>query len=441
MRILIYGINYAPELTGIGKYTGEMASWFAKQGHTVHVVTGMPYYPKWKTKTSYKGKLWHKEVIEGVKVYRCPLYVPRQLTAAKRMIHEFSFILSTTPVWFKKLFDRKYDVVLSVSPPFHLGFFPTLYAMLKKSPIVTHIQDLQIDVAKNMGMINNKFLINLMYKGERFILQKSKAITTISEGMLRKIHDKGVHPEKCKLLPNWVDEEVIRPLSKEESLRAEFGFNLSDKIILYSGNLGGKQGLQDLIPTAEAFKHRSDIHFVIVGSGGIKQQLQQAAEEANLKNVHFFSLQSWERMSALLAMADVHLVLQKKSASDLVMPSKLTSILAAGGVPLVTASEGTALYNIIEENKIGFIVEPESVSDLIAGINNALDSNLVTIAERARIYAENHLSRESIMRSWSDELTNLVEEQAETRKTYINISDTRQPYPSSNTKTRVSEAV
>src|SRR6476620_12650937 len=160
MKILICGINYAPELTGIGKYTGEMANWLAANGHTVEIITAMPYYPQWEISKNYKKKWWHKENIDGVKVYRCPLYVPKKISAGKRIIHEFSFVLSTLPIWIKKLFSKKYDVVVSVSPPFHLGALPVLYSKLRRTKMVTHIQDLQVDVAKELKMINNKRLLN-----------------------------------------------------------------------------------------------------------------------------------------------------------------------------------------------------------------------------------------------------------------------------------------
>ncbi len=94
MKILVYGINYSPELTGIGKYTGEMVEWMASQGHDVRVITAPPYYPEWKVGERYSSWRYRRE--EGAAtVWRCPLYVPKQPSTLKRLIHLGSFALSS----------------------------------------------------------------------------------------------------------------------------------------------------------------------------------------------------------------------------------------------------------------------------------------------------------------------------------------------------------
>jgi colanic acid biosynthesis glycosyl transferase WcaI len=311
MKILICGINYSPDLTGIGKYSGEMGSWLVKKGHTVDVITGMPYYPEWKVNAAYKKKWWHTEYIDGVKVHRCPLYVPRKLSSFKRILHEFSFVLSTFPVWIRKIFSRKYDVVISVSPPFHLGLLPLLYARLRGTRIVTHVQDLQVDVAKDLKMISNKRLLQAMFWMEKFILKKSSGVSTVGDGMLKKISEKGIPATNCILFPNWVDETIVYPLSRQNSLRTEFGLSAHDKVILYSGNLGEKQGLENIIESAKNFRHDSNIKFVIVGSGGGEMNLKALAADAGLENIKFHPLVSYDKLPALLAIADLHLVLQQ----------------------------------------------------------------------------------------------------------------------------------
>lgn len=404
MRILIYGINYAPELTGIGKYTGEMGAWLAGRGHAVSVITTPPYYPDWRVLAAYPGKGWHTEQIEGVTVYRCPLYVPRRVTPLRRIIHEFSFVLSSLPAWGRMLLREPVDVVICPAPPFHLGFLPLLYAWIKGAKVLTHVQDLQVDAAKELGMIRNERLLNLLFAAERGILRRSTAVSTISEGMRRKLIAKGLPPEKVQLFPNWVDAGYLYPLPKSQSLRQAFGLTQTERVILYAGNLGEKQGLEILVEVAEKFRSHREVVFVLVGSGGGKENLKARIRAAGLQNVRFFPLQPYEKMSALLAAAEVHLVLQKKSASDLVMPSKLSGIMAAGGCALVTALPGTSLYDLVDRHQTGILVEPESVEALFKGITQALSIDLDPYRANALAYAQRYLQKDVILGSLEQQL-------------------------------------
>jgi len=405
LNILIYGINFYPELTGTGKYTGEMAEWLAARGHLVDVITALPYYPQWKIYESYKIKRWHKETINGVNVYRVPLYVPENVNGKTRILHEISFNLNSLVYWIPKFF-RKYDVVIGICPPMQMGLWPYIYKTTRKKPFVFHIQDLQVDAAKNLGLIKNKKLLNLLEKIEKFFLRKATIVSTISEGMKRNIRGKGVKGDNIFLVPNWVDTDFIKPLPKEQSLKKEFGFKDDDKIILYSGNIGEKQGLEIVINVAEHIKSKRNIHFVFVGEGAAKSRLISMATEKELETIKFFPLQPYEKLPDLLAMADLHLVLQKRSASDLVMPSKLTGILSAGGVAIVTAEEGSTLYDVIENNKIGIVVKPENEEALLVSIQNNIDTDLKETKKNARSYAENFLNKDNILKKFEELLFN-----------------------------------
>ncbi|MEC3879331.1 WcaI family glycosyltransferase [Parapedobacter sp. 10938] len=408
MRILIFGINYAPELTGIGKYTGEMGAWLAAQGHEVTVVAAKPYYPEWEVHDGYKGANWMTEKIDGVTVHRVPLYVPKNVTSKKRILHELSFLGGVFPPWFALLLKKKNHIVICISPPFHLGFYALLYAQLKGAKLMTHIQDLQVDAARELGMISNRRLLNGMLWAEKYLLRKSDAVSSISLGMKKRICAKGIAAEKYIMFPNWVDEQVVKPLPREHSLRSEWDIPMDDIVILYSGNLGEKQGLEIIIEAAKQFRGRSGVHFIICGSGGAGERLKEQAQHANLDQVRFYSLQPYEKLSALLATADIHLVLQKKSASDLVMPSKLTGILAAGAVALVSALPGTSLYEVVDTQQIGILIEPESVEALVNGLNYSMTIDRGPFRHRARRYAETHLGKMSLLKKFEQDLINLM---------------------------------
>lgn len=405
MNILIHGINYTPELTGIGKYTGEMGAWLAKKGHNVDVITAMPYYPEWSKKESYKNKWWFKEIIAGASIYRCPLFVPKKVTGASRMIHEFSFLVSSSFYWFLFLF-KKYDIIFTPYPPLIIGFWPWLYKVFHpKSTWVFHIQDLQVDAARELGLIKNKTALSILEKIELFWLKKCDVVSSISEGMKNRILSKGIDASKYIMLANWAETDIIKPLPISESMRAELGIPLHSKVVLYSGNLGEKQGVELLIDVAAEFNAQPDILFVIAGEGASKIRLMEYAATSNVTNVLFLPLQTYNKLVYFLACADIHMVIQKKSAADLVLPSKFMSILSAGGVALVTTEPGTSLYNMITNYSLAHICEAENKMALFESINTILSNNQTPIKNNARTFAEKHLSIDSILDTFIQNFT------------------------------------
>jgi len=152
LKILIYGVNYAPELTGIGKYTGEMSEWLAEQGHDVRVVTAPPYYPEWKVSNAYASGFYRKEQVNGVEVYRCPLYVPAKPSGMKRIVHLASFALSSLPIMLKQVFWKP-DVVMVIEPPLFCAPTAWTVARLSGGKCWLHIQDFEVDAAFELGII------------------------------------------------------------------------------------------------------------------------------------------------------------------------------------------------------------------------------------------------------------------------------------------------
>ncbi|MEM1359167.1 MAG: WcaI family glycosyltransferase [Bacteroidota bacterium] len=404
MKILIYGINYAPELTGIGKYTGEMAAFYAAQGDEVEVITAPPYYPNWEIHPAYRGG-WRKESMAGVQVLRCPLYVPKKVTGTKRILHEFSFVLSSLRYWIPRYF-RKYDLILCVSPPFHLGFIALPHQWFQGTPVINHIQDLQVDAARDLGMIRQEKLLRLLERAERWLLRRVQRVSTISSGMLTKIAEKGLKADRIVMFPNWVDATKVHPVAREASARADWGYQDDDHLVMYAGNMGEKQGLENILLAADQLRDVPKLHFIIIGEGGAKDRLVAQAEDLSLTNVHFKPLQPLDRLAATLAAADVHLILQKRAAADLVMPSKLTNILAVGGHALVTAEPGSTLYDTVSENQLGTIVAPESVPALVQGIRDILSGQRANDRIGAQTFADEKLNKENILNRFKTSLSN-----------------------------------
>lgn len=404
MKILVFGINYYPELIGIGKYTTEMCEWLSDHGNEVEVITGMPSYPNWKVFDGYNSRWWFTEIINGVKVHRSPLYVPKRVIGATRILHEISFGLSTLMFWLPRLFKR-YDVIICIAPPLQLGLAGVIYKLFHKTLLIYHIQDLQLDAAKQLGLIRSNFILGVVEGLEKFILKHSHYVSTISDGMMRKINKKRIPIEKLVSFKNWIDTSFMAPAGPDTETRKMFDVGPSKKVILYSGNIGEKQGIEIIIEVAEALKE-SEAFFLIIGDGASKKKLQDLAQTKKLENVKFFPLQPVERLPGILNIADLHLVLQKKAAADLVMPSKLTAILSVGGAAIVSAEAGTTLYDIVDQNNLGILIEPENATALIRAIEENLSKDLSDIRQNARHYAETYLEKESIMMQFHTFLKN-----------------------------------
>jgi colanic acid biosynthesis glycosyl transferase WcaI len=399
-RVLLLGGNFVPEPTGIGKYNGEMMTWLANQGYDCAVISTYPYYPHWKLQHPYEKKgFWYStEIIETsdkpIKVYRCPHYIPQNPSGFKRIISDFSFLFSALVRIILLFFAKKYDIVIAVAPPFQLGLLGVFYKWIKGAKFVYHIQDLQIDAAKELKMIKWSFLLTFMFSLEKFILHWADYVSSISDGMMNKISDRCRKP--VLFFPNWVDTETFFPVSSRESLKKKFGFTISKKVVLYSGAIGEKQGLESILLAAEQLIDH-DIQFVICGSGPYKEKLHKRVGQMKLHNVHFMPLQPKEDFNNFLNMADLHLVLQKANATDLVMPSKLSTILAVGGLALVTASRKTSLHNIVSRHDMGLLVEPENQAALTDTILSAFKHSYDSIQLNARRFAKDYLTLDNVI--------------------------------------------
>ncbi|MBP0903710.1 WcaI family glycosyltransferase [Mariniflexile gromovii] len=411
-RILLIGYNFTPEPTGIGKYSGEMMYWLVNKGYDCTVVTTYPYYPYWSVQEPYKkNKFWYIKEVEKfasggkMTVYRCPMYVPSQPSGKKRMLLDVSFMVSAFFQLVVLLFKKKYDTVITVVPSFQFGLLGYFYKVFKKSKTVYHIQDMQIEAAQDLNMISSPKVINLLYKVEQFIFKNTDVISSISEKMISKIEEKT--NKKVLLFPNWSDTTFFKPLENKEILKTEFGFLATDKIVLYSGAIGEKQGLESIIKAADNFKAQPNIKFVICGSGPYKEKLQTMASSFKLDSVLFFPLQPMDKFNKFLNMADVHLVIQKAKASDLVMPSKLTTILSVGGLALITANQDSGLYALTQKYNMGVLVAAENQEALNSGIEEALStSERLTIMKNARKYAENYLDINNVMTAFVSSILN-----------------------------------
>ena len=394
MKVLIYGINFTPELTGIGKYSGEMAEWLADQGHDVRVITAPPYYPEWKINEKYVN-FYSCSTSKNMMVIRCPLYVPSKPTALKRLLHLVSFSISSFLPVIGSAFWKP-DIVIQVVPTLFCSVQTLILSKLVGAKSVVHIQDYEVDAMFDLSIAKTGHFKEIAYWLEKKILNSFQVVSTISKGMIHRASQKGIEDKKLLFFPNWAEVGRFEHQNKDKTFLSDFGINPEKKIVLYSGNMGEKQGLESVVYAADLMRSKNDIQFIMVGEGIVKANIEKLAVELNLQNIYFFPLLPYSMLPKLLASADCHLVIQKKGAADAVLPSKLTNILAVGGNAVITSSPNTTLGIFCKDfPEVAVLVEPESVESLIAGIDRALSMPIPN--QIAQKYAKDFLDKDMIL--------------------------------------------
>ncbi len=414
MKILLYGINFTPELTGIGKYTGELTAWLAARGHDVRVVTAPPYYPAWAVSPGFANAYSTAPMAgaPGVHVHRCPLWVPPQPGGAKRLVHLASFALSSLPVMLAQIFWRP-QAVWVVEPALFCAPTALVVARLSGAKAWLHVQDFEVDAAFDLGLLNVRFggqrIRNMVATAERWLMRRFDAVSTISQRMHQRLLAKGVDATKAKMAVNWVDMAQFGKPSADgvAAYRQELNIPQGAAVALYSGNMGGKQGLEVLAGAAtlnaDAARH---VVYVFCGNGAGRADL--LARCAGLSNVRFMDLQPAQRLPDLLATADIHLLPQRADAADLVMPSKLTGMLASARAVVATAHPGTELASVVQS--CGLVVPPEDPAALAQAIHTlAADPALrQSLGAAGFAYAQAHLDRDAVLQKFEADLTDLL---------------------------------
>ena len=409
MKILLYSMNFAPELAGIGKYSGEMAQWLSARGHEVRVIASPPFFPQWAVFEGHSAWAYRKTVSNGVTVWRAPTWVPSRPRALGRIAHLFSFMLSSIPLLFAQT-RWKPDVVFVVEPPLFCAPAALLFSKVLGIKSWLHIQDYEVDAAFELGWVRGERVRRFAMSAEHWLLSRFSRVSTISRAMMDKARSKGIDESRLVLFPNWVDVSAIRPgapaTAPAQGYRPTLGIPGDAVVVLYAGSLGSKQGIELLADAARLLAAARHIHFVFCGNGPSREPLMAAC--AQLANVHFLDLQPAERLNELLGMADIHVLPQRADAADLVMPSKLGGMLASGKAVIVTAHAGTELSNVVSGR--GLVVAPgdaDALADAIARLASSRQRR-EEMGAAGRAFAEAELDQNAILQRLEQELVRCV---------------------------------
>jgi glycosyltransferase involved in cell wall biosynthesis len=398
VRIVLAGINYRPEVTGIGPYNTQLAEHLAAGGHRVTVLTSPPWYPHWRIDSAYRGRRpFAVERIEGVRVIRGPILLPgpRQ-TASRRILFDSSFaataLLASAGV-------GRVDHVICVSPPLQLGATAWMIARARGARLTVHLQDIVPDAALSTGMMREGRAVALSRRLERFVYRHADTITVISEGFRDNLLGKGVSARKLAVLPNWVDATRFE-VEPDPRVRGTLGAPDGETLVLHTGNMGAKQGLETVVDAAGQLSDEN-IAITLIGDGQARASLESRAAATAGHHLRFLPLQA--DLPATLAAADILVLSQRAQVTDSAAPSKLLSYMAAGKPIIATVNEASEAGRLITGAGCGVIVPPEEparLADAIRELHRHPERHRELGAAGRRHVAE-HFDRARILARWT----------------------------------------
>jgi len=394
MRLLFIGLNFAPELVGIGKYSGELAEHLSRAHYPISVISALPHYPSWKIEPNERKRQWKRDDRFSYPVLRVPIYVPASPNVPRRLAHLCSFALTAAPAAIYEALRFKPDIVATVAPALLAAPIASTIAHMTGARSWLHVQDFEVDVASGLSMIKHGRVNKIMTAVERRILKRFDLVSTISPAMVSRLIAKNVNPDRLAMFPNWVDTGLSQPPSNAR-FRAEWQIEKDAIVVLYSGSMGKKQGLEYVIDAARALQNERDIFFVFCGEGPVREEIEMRA--SNLRNVRFLNLQPADRVAELLGAADIHVLPQRAGAEGLVMPSKLGPMLASGRPIVATADRTSPISEMIEG--AGIVVPPGDVPRLVDAIHQLAiaPARRHLLGAQARLTAELELSQVAIL--------------------------------------------
>jgi len=387
LRILVLSINYWPDETGIAAFNIWRCEYLAARGHQVTICTGPPYYPQWRVPPAYRGKLIQREERNGVTILRSWMFVPQQLNTKKRVLHEASFLAGS---FLRALASPKPDLMFAVSPPLGLGLTASTLSRLWHVPYIFDVEDLQPDAAVELGMMRRGRLTDFLYKVERRAYQNAALVSTLTEGMRQRIVQKGIDESKVVLFPPRADASLytLRQRTDGGAFREKYG--LTGKLIVsHSGNMGVKQGMEVILSAAEKSHEHKHIHYLFVGDGAMRSNLEAEARARKLENILILPLLENDEFLEMLAATDIALITQKRVVSDIVFPSKTVTLLSAGCPVIASVNSGSEVARAVLRSGAGMVVEAENADAVWNAILELSKSgeSLARMSRQARQFA------------------------------------------------------
>ena len=395
-RIIFLNRFFFPDHSATSQILSDLAFHLARRGNDVQVITSQQRYDDPGT------RLPEMATINGVRVRRLPT---TQFGRAALMGRGFDYLSFYAAMWrcIAAQANRGDILVAKTDPPL-LCLLAMRAARRHSLHLVNWLQDLYPEVAMelNVPLLRGPIGRGLSRLRDRSLLA-AKANVVAGTRMAKKICSRGIPPERVHVIPNWCDDEDIRPIpSADNPLRREWG--LEDRFVIgYSGNLGRGHEFGTVLAAAERLRNHARMIFLCIGGGHKFDELARHVSERQLN--HLFRLIPYQDRAALkysLTVPDVHWISLRPELEGLIVPSKFYGIAAAGRpVIAITAKDGE-IADLVRQHECGCVVEPGE-ADALAHVLTRLSTDPASVAAmgaRARTMLDRHFTREQALQKW-----------------------------------------
>jgi colanic acid biosynthesis glycosyl transferase WcaI len=404
-RLLLFGINYAPEQTGAGVVTTSFTEELADVGWDVEVVTGIPHYPSWRP-----GSVPRDGDTGRIRIHRRRHYVPRTQTASRRAAYELSWLCSALP---DVLVRRRPDVVLGIVPSLSGAALAATAAARYRVPYALLFFDLMGRAAEQSGLPGGEGVSRVVKAVELALARRAARIGVVGEGFHDYLLEGGLESEKIgRIVMGGRDRagDQLDEVERREVVRERLGWPAEVFVILYSGSIGYKQALETVIDAAGLARSDSRMRFVFQGDGNQRAELEARARELKLENVEFRTLVSQAELPSVLAAADVLVLHQRATVRNMAYPSKLASYFESGSPVIAAVSPDDAVAHELTAAGVAVVVAPESPAELLSSIVDlrADPQRARSLAAAARRYSPSGHLDGQVGRFGIDELLTLT---------------------------------
>lgn len=382
-KLLMYTNYFFPEVATTGQILTELAEGLMNT-FDVTVVCEIPSYAQ-EIDEHYKTQKYYFENYKNMKIVRVSVPMVNKQSKLSRVKYIFSYFFNCIAVT-RKL--GKFDYVFTCSqPPVLGGILGTIGKKIVGGKLMYQVMDFNPEQTIAVNYAGNKAVLKAMMWWDKRSCRKSDVVVTLGRDMQETLVNRfdGINVPNNVVINNWIDEEKIYPLSRDDenviAFRRKYG--LKDKfVIMTSGNIGLYYDFDNILKIMEKFKDDDSVIFAFVGDGLIKPLLQKYTQLHHLDNVVFIPYQKKKNLIYSLNAADVHIVTNAKGVKGVSVPSKIYGILAVNKPIWGILEKDSEAWHIIEDSNCGMLVE--------AGDYIGMESSLKKILEEKEIFVKEH---------------------------------------------------